>query len=144
MPQTMVSGYPSNYMDNAKLTTPPCPRGYLPPPPFPVQVRPPDMGPALWKSDPVENHTQQETPLQKATRNNIRLTNDQIASKLRQQKGFTSLAVNTWEHVPSKEGYLPNSRTNMREVLVGSRSHPESHTIPLGMCANAFFLTPRN
>ena len=25
---------------------------------------------------------------------------------------------------------LPNSRTNMREVLVGSRSHPESHTIP--------------
>ena len=54
---------------------------------------------------------------------NLRLTNDKlIATKKKRKKGFTNLVVNTWEHVLSKEGDLPNNWINMREVLVGSRS----------------------
>ena len=52
-----------------------------------------------------------------------RLTDDKItASTIKRNKGFTTLVVNTWEHVLSKDGALPNSWINVHEVLVGSRS----------------------
>ena len=54
---------------------------------------------------------------------NKRLTVDKInASTIKRNKGFTTLVVNTWEHVLSKDGALPNSWISAREVLVGSRS----------------------
>jgi len=52
---------------------------------------------------------------------NTRLTDDKIiATKIKQNKGFTNLVVNTWEHVLSNERDLPNNWINLREVLVGS------------------------
>jgi ribonuclease HI len=54
---------------------------------------------------------------------NKRLTTNKInASTIKRNKGFTTLVVNTWEHVLSKDGTLPNSWISAREVLVGSRS----------------------
>ena len=56
---------------------------------------------------------------------NERLTEDKItATKIKRNKGFTNLIVNTWEKVLTKEGDLPNDWTNRREVLVGSRVRP--------------------
>ena len=40
----------------------------------------------------------------------IRLTNDKVlAIKMKRKIGFTNLVVNTWEHLLSKEGDLPNN-----------------------------------
>jgi ribonuclease HI len=56
---------------------------------------------------------------------NSRLTEDKIvASKIKRNKGFTNLVVNTWEHVLSRERDLPNEWIQRREVLVGSRPGP--------------------
>ena len=56
---------------------------------------------------------------------NSRLTNDKItASKIKRNKGFTRLVVNTWEKVLTKESDLPNNWISMHEVLVGSRPRP--------------------
>jgi len=61
---------------------------------------------------------------------NTRLTNKKqshhkiIAMKINRNKGFTSLVVNTWEHVLRKGRDLPNNWINISEVLVGSRSWP--------------------
>jgi hypothetical protein len=82
---------------------------------------------------------------------NKRLTDDKItASMIKCNKGFTTLVVNTWEHVLSKDRALPNSWISVREVLVGKlvgRDGPrsralESHTtVSLVRCVNAFSLT---
>jgi ribonuclease HI len=53
---------------------------------------------------------------------NTRLTNDKItATRVKREKGFTNLIVNTWEQVLNKSGDLPNDWLHMREVLVGMR-----------------------
>ena len=53
---------------------------------------------------------------------NARLTNDKItATRIKREKGFTNLVVNTWEQVLNKSGDLPNYWLNNREVLVGRR-----------------------
>lgn len=53
------------------------------------------------------------------------MRNDKItASKIKRNKGFTRLVVNTWENVLTKERDLPNNWISMREVLVGSRPRP--------------------
>jgi len=53
---------------------------------------------------------------------NARLTNDKItATRIKHEKGFTNLVVNTWEHVLGKTGDLPNDWLRNREVLVGRR-----------------------
>jgi hypothetical protein len=63
---------------------------------------------------------------------NSRLTDDKInATKSRRNKGFTNLVVNTWEHVLTKQGDLPNEWIHMREVLVGSRTGPTPNPEPL-------------
>ena len=56
---------------------------------------------------------------------NERLTEDKItATRIKRDKGFTNLIVNTWEYVLTREGDIPNDWTNRREVLVGSRERP--------------------
>jgi len=56
---------------------------------------------------------------------NERLTEDRIiTTKIKRNKGFTKLIVNTWEKVLIREGDLPNDWTNWHEVLVGSRERP--------------------
>ena len=53
---------------------------------------------------------------------NARLTNDKItATRIKHEKGFTNLLVNTWEQVLNKSGDLPENWLNNREVLVGRR-----------------------
>ena len=53
---------------------------------------------------------------------NARLTNDRItATRIKREKGFTTLIVNTWEQVLNKSGDLPNNWLHIREVLVGRR-----------------------
>jgi hypothetical protein len=53
---------------------------------------------------------------------NARLTNDRItATRIKCEKGFTNLIVNTWEQVLQKERDLPNDFLCNREVLVGRR-----------------------
>jgi hypothetical protein len=100
MPQNMASGHPFNHLDNAKLTTPSCPRGYL-------------LCLLLSKSTfltwvlrcrrviPGESHAQQENPLQKVLRNNNK-------AHKRQENGLEGYA---------SEG---NNRISMHEVSVGS------------------------
>ena len=70
-------------------------------------------------------HNQQEIRLKWLHVINSRLTNDKItASKIKQNKGFTRLVVNTWENVLTKERDLPNNWISMHEILVGSRPRP--------------------
>jgi len=53
---------------------------------------------------------------------NARLTNNRItATRIKREKGFTNLIVNTWEQVLNKTGDLPNNWLNNHEVLVGRR-----------------------
>ena len=70
-------------------------------------------------------HNQQEIRSKWLHAINSRLTDDKItASKIKRNKGFTRLVVNTWEKVLTKESDLPNNWISMREVLVGSRPRP--------------------
>jgi hypothetical protein len=72
-----------------------------------------------------KNHNHQEIKSKWLHVINSRLTNDKIAtSKIKQNKGFTKLVVNTWEKVLDKESDLPNNWITVREVLVGSRPWP--------------------
>src|SRR5260221_14748589 len=66
MTQTTVFDHPSNHVDNSKPTTSPYMWGFWPPPPPPLQVGLPDIGPALWESDPGGNNAQQENTCQRA------------------------------------------------------------------------------
>jgi len=68
-----------------------------------------------------KNHTHQEIKSRWLNIINSRLTEDKIAaSKIKRNKGFTTLVSNTWEKVLRKENDIPNNWINMREVLVGS------------------------
>ena len=68
-------------------------------------------------------HNNQEIRSRWLSMINSRLTDDKIiASKIKRNKGFTNLVINTWEKVLSKDRDLPNEWIHMREVLVGSRA----------------------
>jgi len=70
-----------------------------------------------------KDHTPQEIRSRWLRAINTRLTDDKItATKIKRNKGFTNLVVNTWEPVLSKERDLPNEWIYSREVLVGSRT----------------------
>jgi len=69
-----------------------------------------------------KNHSNQEIRSRWLRVINERLTEDKInATRIKRNKGFTKLIVNTWEKVLTREGDLPNDWTNRHEVLVGSR-----------------------
>lgn len=114
----------SNHSDNAKLTTSPCPQGFPPPPP-PLQVCLPDMGPALWESGPGENHARQENPPQMALRDNvtmIRLTNDKIIASKSYHESHPNPRPTVW---------LQRSSPAMRQRLSLATTHrfsPPSYT----------------
>jgi len=68
-----------------------------------------------------KNHTHQEIKSRWLNIINSRLTKDKIAtSKIKRNKGFTTLVLNIWEKVLHKENNIPNNWINMHEVLVGS------------------------
>jgi hypothetical protein len=77
---------------------------------------------------------------------NVKLTDDKIvATRIRQNDGFTTLVVNTWEQALNNEKELPPNWLNHSEVLVGRTASAlkpssacfEPHTIfpPIGRCA---------
>ena len=70
-------------------------------------------------------HSPQEIKARWLRTINTRLTDDKItATKIKSNKGFTNLVVNTWEHILSRETDLPNDWINQCEVLVGSGARP--------------------
>ena len=70
-------------------------------------------------------HSPQEIKARWLRTINMRLTDNKItATKIKRDRGFTNLVVNTWEHILSKETDLPNDWINQHEVLVGSGARP--------------------
>jgi hypothetical protein len=56
--------------------------------------------------------------------NNARLTKDRItATKMKRDKGFSNLVINTWDKVIREKEDVPKDWLIHSEVLVGSGTH---------------------